>query len=53
MANIFTLLLLVNMLRFITFYYKFYRISDYLLIQRNKKVFAMPLPFYSSELENN
>ena len=30
--------------------YKLYRISDDLLIQRNKKVVAQPTPFYSSEL---
>ena len=32
--------------------YKLYRISDDLLIQRNKKVEAQPRPFYSSELVN-
>ena len=32
--------------------YKLYRILDYLLIQRNKKVKAQPRPFYSSELVN-
>ena len=32
--------------------YKLYRISDDLLIQRNKKVSAAPQPFYSSELVN-
>ena len=33
--------------------YKMYRISDALLIQRNKKVKAQPRPFYSSELVNH
>ena len=33
--------------------YKFYRISDYLLIQRNKKVQLQPKPFYFSELLNS
>ena len=32
--------------------YKLYRVSDNLLIQRNKKVEAQPRPFYSSELVN-
>ena len=32
--------------------YKLYRISDDLLIQRNKRVKAQPRPFYSSELVN-
>ena len=47
--NLFTLLLPVNRLGNITFYYKLYRISDDLLIQRNKKVSAAPQRFYSSE----
>ena len=41
---------LVNRLGNIIFYYKLYRISDDLLIQRNKKVLAQL--FYSSELVN-
>ena len=45
-------MLLVNRLGEIPFYDKLYRISDYLLIQRNKKVSAAPQPFYSSELVN-
>ena len=32
--------------------YKFYMISDDLVIQRNKKVEAQPRPLYSSELVN-
>ena len=45
-------MLLVNRLGNITFYYTLYRISDDLLIQRNKKVSAAPWPFHSSELVN-
>ena len=37
----------------IPFYYKLYRILDYLLIHRNKKVSAAPWRFYSSELVNS
>ena len=33
--------------------YKLYRISDDLLIQRNKKVEAQPRPFYFSKLVNS
>ena len=33
--------------------YKLYRISDDLLIQRNKKVSAAPQPFYSSEISKS
>ena len=35
---------------FASLLYSFLRISDYLLIQRNKKVEAQPRPSYSSEL---
>ena len=45
-------LLLTSSSRIIISLYKLYRISDDLLIQRNKKVEAQPRPFYSSELVN-
>ena len=46
--NLFTLFLSVNMVRYPTFYYKFYMISDYLLIQRNSLKYNLYIKRISS-----